>query len=62
MGIVLAREECRVRPKPGREGGGKRERERKTDMKSDGERKEEGMEGGILRGMQPTSDHVCWLD
>lgn len=56
MGIVLVREECRVRPKLGRVG------ERERNKEGERWRKKEAREGGILGGMWPASDHVCWLD
>jgi len=48
VGIALAREECRVRPKLGRVGERNKGRERER--------------GGMLDGMWPASDHGCWLD
>lgn len=55
MGIALAREECRVRPKLGRVGERNKGRERER--------------GGMLDGMWPASDRsavkkvhcACWL-
>lgn len=50
VGRVLVREECRGRPKLGRE----RKKRVGEGWMSGG--------GGILGGMWPASDHVCWVD